>query len=133
MAGLGTGFMAMRFRIVETPMNRTSKNGFTLVELLVVVAIIGILIGLLVPAVNAARESARRTTCANNLRQLGVALLAYHEANGRFPNGNQCLSVPALYNITSSDHGSMFVPLLPYIDQNGLYDCCNFSGDTSFT
>ena len=64
---------------------RRPQFGFTLVELLVVIAIIGILVALLLPAVQAAREAARKTQCKNNLRQLAIGLLNYHDANGYFP------------------------------------------------
>ena len=93
-----------------------SKRGFTLVELLVVIAIIGILIAMLLPAVQAAREAARRSQCTNNLKQLGLALLTYHQAIGRFPP-------PGI----NSNQTSWWVLILPYLEQKPLYDQFNFN------
>ena len=86
----------------------TRSSGFTLVELLVVIAIIGILIALLLPAVQMAREAARRTSCQNNLKQIGLALHNYHDRDRVFP--------------PSSAPGHSWVPfLLPYVEQENLY------------
>jgi prepilin-type N-terminal cleavage/methylation domain-containing protein/prepilin-type processing-associated H-X9-DG protein len=108
------------------------KHAFTLVELLVVITIIGILIALLLPAVQAAREAARRMQCCNNLKQLGLAIHNYHDIWQRFPLGAACFSV---WDIDGSvehvnKHGSMFVAILPFVEQQSLYDCCNFKTDT---
>ena len=87
--------------------------GFTLVELLVVIAIIGILIGMLLPAVQQVREAARRTQCANNLRQSTLALMNYESANQRFPQGSRPASIIG---------HSFWMETLPYFEQNNLAD-----------
>lgn len=115
-------------------MARRRLRGFTLIELLVVIAIIAILIALLLPAVQQAREAARRTQCRNNMKQLGLALHNYHDTHNIFPPGvvnpgtqtssnlpytsdcvNQCRNIP------------FTLLLLPYIDQAPLYNQINFS------
>lgn len=109
---------------------RSSLRGFTLVELLVVIAIIGILIALLLPAVQAAREAARRMSCSSNLKQMGLALHSYHDAHQQFPLG--AVHYPP-YNwggVNSNQHGSFIVGLLPFIEQQSLYDHCDFTTNT---
>jgi prepilin-type N-terminal cleavage/methylation domain-containing protein/prepilin-type processing-associated H-X9-DG protein len=101
------------------------RLGFTLVELLVVIAIIGILIALLLPAVQSAREAARRSQCNNNLKQLGLALHNYHDVYKYYPSG--CLRNGPLYG------PSPFVQLLPYVEQEAMrdgYDDTATSGGT---
>lgn len=95
-------------------------SGFTLVELLVVIAIIGILTGLLLPAVQAAREAARRMACQNNLKQIGIALHNYLSANGSFPP-SFCIEPRA---VLSGNNGSWSIHgrLLPYLEQGNAYD-----------
>jgi prepilin-type N-terminal cleavage/methylation domain-containing protein len=101
---------------------RVCRRGFTLVELLVVIAIIGILIALLLPAVQAAREAARRSQCTNNLKQLGVGLQNYHDVNKSFPFGKGGTQQGGATNLSNNGRVSGFIPLLPFIEQQGLYD-----------
>jgi prepilin-type N-terminal cleavage/methylation domain-containing protein len=99
------------------------RRGFTLIELLVVIAIIAILIALLLPAVQQAREAARRTQCRNNLHQLGLALHNYHDTHGCFPPGTigNCEN----YNAANNQNTSPLVHLLPFIDESSLYNAVN--------
>src|SRR3954469_2860277 len=99
-----------------------SRRGFTLVELLVVIAIIGVLVALLLPAVQAAREAARRGQCSNNLKQIGLALHNYETAIGTFP--------PGRLNTYVKGNGhcwGAYSQLMPYLELGALFDAMNFS------
>jgi prepilin-type N-terminal cleavage/methylation domain-containing protein/prepilin-type processing-associated H-X9-DG protein len=99
----------------------SKRRGFTLIELLVVIAIIGVLIALLLPAVQSAREAARRSQCVNNLKQLGLAIQNYHDVNSAFPpsgDGGGGNPMPHLFSLKSK--------LLPFVEQQPLYNSINF-------
>ncbi|MCI0464795.1 MAG: DUF1559 domain-containing protein [Gemmataceae bacterium] len=112
-----------------SPLQR-KRAGFTLIELLVVIAIIAILIGLLLPAVQKVREAAARSSCQNNLKQLGLGLHAYHDANKKFPPGAQefVFPKPNPTNAAANIRGtSWIVFVLPYIEQAPLYKRYDFT------
>lgn len=124
---LGRGSIDAGRHLLKTTI-RKRRCAFTLVELLVVIAIIGVLVSLLLPAVQAAREAARRTQCINNLKNLSLGLLNYHDVNGQFPLGHD---VPDRYftagdNRILLDGSRLFanwaVFTLPFIEQSALYD-----------
>lgn len=113
-------------RSISSPFRRRiygiSRSGFTLIELLVVIAIIAILIALLLPAVQQAREAARRSQCKNNLKQLGLALHNYHSTYNTFPPSSIARCVSPVKNT----NGLTF--LLPYLEQQALYNSLDFNG-----
>jgi prepilin-type N-terminal cleavage/methylation domain-containing protein len=90
---------------------RCARDGFTLIELLVVIAIISILMGLLMPAVQSARESANRTQCANNLKQIGLAMTLYHDQHKRLPPSRR----------TMLEGHSWAWTILPQLEQDNMY------------
>lgn len=98
---------------------RVETRGFTLIELLVVIAIIGVLIAMLLPAVQAAREAARRAQCTNNLKQIGIALHSYHDVNDVFPASMNSWSTGAYF--------TAFTAILPYMEQAPLLASYNLN------
>ncbi|MBX3435066.1 MAG: DUF1559 domain-containing protein [Pirellulales bacterium] len=101
-----------------------TRRGFTLVELLVVIAIIGVLVALLLPAVQAARDAARRMQCTNNLKQIGLAMQNHHSAKNAFPPGKIALGNE---NTASNVWENWAVCLLPYMEQQTLADAYDFN------
>lgn len=119
-------------------MKKTSNAGFTLIELLVVISIIGMLMGLLLPAVQSAREQGRRTTCMNNQKNIALAMIQYEQTKGRFPqfraNGDCDADVRSQNAVSSSDMKLQlgWIPqIFPYIEQQQLYDVIQNEGYTS--
>src|SRR4029079_10762103 len=118
--------------------NRSQKRGFTLVELLVVIAIIGILVALLLPAIQAAREAARRSQCVNKMKQLGFFTLNYESARKVLPYWNTPNLTRALKVATCNGaagvavasnnllHHSLFTFILPYMEEQAVYDQIDF-------
>ena len=104
------------------------RPGFTLIELLVVIAIIAVLIALLLPAVQAAREAARRMQCTNNLKQLGLAMHNYHQAQNTFPIGRMGLNYYYPTSITPNPNRRTWaLSIMPFIEQNAVFQSVNFS------
>ncbi len=107
-------------------MSQSSRSrGFTLVELLVVIAIIGVLVALLLPAVQSARESARRSQCSNNLKQIGLGMHSYADTFGKLPSA----LMGGITGATDDDGWSWATAILPFVEQQGLFSQLNPQGE----
>src|SRR5262245_27312993 len=104
----------------RTP-TKTSQHGFTLIELLVVIAIIAVLIGLLVPAVQKVRDSAARTQCLNNVKQIGLAFHSYNDAKRVMPAWGFDFPAPPNPSIPSNQGHSALTLILPYLEQTNAF------------
>jgi prepilin-type N-terminal cleavage/methylation domain-containing protein len=109
------------------------RSGSSLIELLVVIAIIAVLLGLLLPAVQKVREAGNRMTCANNLKQIGLAMHTYHSAHGKLPPGElEVLPIGQLAHGLWTDnlqYVGCLVYLLPYLEQQNIYNQLNVNFD----
>ncbi len=108
---------------IDPDHDKGKRQGFTLIELLVVIAIIAILVALLLPAVQQAREAARRSSCKNNMKQLGLAMHNYHDTHGVFPPG--LITLPSTCghpNFVNNRLWGWGTMILPYVEQSALYD-----------
>jgi prepilin-type N-terminal cleavage/methylation domain-containing protein/prepilin-type processing-associated H-X9-DG protein len=114
-------------------MRAETRRGFTLIELLVVIAIIAVLIALLLPAVQSAREAARRSQCSNNLKQIGLALHNYHAANNSFPLGGSYTWCPGYGYYSSWGTWDVHTLMLGFLEQQPLYNASNFNVPVGFT
>src|SRR4051812_10772656 len=102
------------------------RRGFTLIELLVVISIIGVLIALLLPAVQAAREAARRASCINNLKQMGLALQNYHDTVGTFPMSYAARSKFTDGATDTASGWGWAAMILPQMEQSSVFNAVNF-------